>query len=113
MRRERRPTCRREAWASAWAWIWAWTWAWTWARAGSCRPPHAMLHTSLGNDRQSGGRLGLLPLPLGEGWGEGFRSLSLAGNPLTPTLSPNGERERTEIAAPMNTADTARTLRRL
>src|SRR5262249_53727467 len=29
--------------------------------------------------------LGLLPLPLGEGWGEGFRSISLAGNPLTPT----------------------------
>jgi tripartite-type tricarboxylate transporter receptor subunit TctC len=26
-------------------------------------------------------------------------SLSMAGNPLTPTLSPNGERERTEFAA--------------
>jgi len=30
----------------------------------------------------------------------GFGSLSSAGNPLTPTLSPNGERERTEFAAP-------------
>jgi hypothetical protein len=27
-------------------------------------------------------------------------SLSMAGNPLTPTLSPNGERERTETVAP-------------
>jgi hypothetical protein len=26
-------------------------------------------------------------------------TLSMAGNPLTPTLSPNGERERTEFAA--------------
>jgi hypothetical protein len=26
-------------------------------------------------------------------------SLSMAGNPLTPTLSPNGERERAEFAA--------------
>jgi tRNA-dihydrouridine synthase B len=43
--------------------------------------------------------IGALPLPLGEGWGEGFRSRSLAGNPLTPTQSPSGEREQTEPAA--------------
>src|SRR5436189_3291466 len=43
--------------------------------------------------------LGLLPLPLGEGWGEGLRSPSLAGYPLTPTLSPSGEREHTELVA--------------
>jgi tRNA-dihydrouridine synthase B len=43
--------------------------------------------------------LGALPLPLGEGWGEGLRSLSSAGSPLTPTLSPSGEREQTERVA--------------
>jgi hypothetical protein len=32
-------------------------------------------------------------------WVRGVISLSTAGNPLTPTLSPNGERERTEFAA--------------
>jgi hypothetical protein len=31
-------------------------------------------------------------------------SLSMAGNPLTPTLSPNGERERTEFAALLRAA---------
>jgi tRNA-dihydrouridine synthase B len=70
----------------------------------------SQLRPSLGSDRQSAGWLGLLPLPKGEGWGEGLRSLSLAGNPLTPTLSPKrvedarrradvGEREQTEPAA--------------
>jgi len=32
-------------------------------------------------------------------WVRGFASNSEAGMPLTPTLSPNGERERTEFAA--------------
>jgi len=32
-------------------------------------------------------------------WVRGFGSIILAGNPLTPTLSPNGEREHTEPAA--------------
>ena len=32
-------------------------------------------------------------------WVRGFGSISTAGNPLTPTLSPSGERERTEFAA--------------
>jgi hypothetical protein len=45
------------------------------------------------------------PLPDGERaalfcnmkeWVRGFGSIGLAGNPLTPTLSPTGERERTE-----------------
>ncbi len=31
-------------------------------------------------------------------WVRGFGSIILAGNPLTPTLSPNGEREHTESA---------------
>jgi NitT/TauT family transport system substrate-binding protein len=39
--------------------------------------------------------LGLLPLPSGEGWGEGVRSLRLAG----PPLSPKEEREQTEPGA--------------
>ncbi len=52
----------------------------------------------------------LRPLPNGERaalfcnmkeWVRGFASNSTAGNPLTPTLSPNGERERTEFAARM------------
>jgi hypothetical protein len=30
-------------------------------------------------------------------WVRGFGSIGAAGNPLTPTLSPNGERERTEF----------------
>jgi mono/diheme cytochrome c family protein len=34
-----------------------------------------------------------------KGWVRGFESISAAGNPLTPTLSPIGERERTEFAA--------------
>ena len=34
-----------------------------------------------------------------EGWGEGFEVYESSGNPLTPALSPNGERERTELAA--------------
>src|SRR6516164_8406686 len=49
------------------------------------------------------------PLPVGERatlfcntkeWVRGFGSVSSACNPLTPTLSPNGEREYTERAAP-------------
>jgi hypothetical protein len=32
-------------------------------------------------------------------WVRGFGSIGTAGNPLTPSLSPNGERERTEIVA--------------
>src|SRR4051794_34582723 len=44
------------------------------------------------------GELGLLPLPQREGWGEGLSS-SMARNPLTPTLSPSGEREFTAFAA--------------
>src|SRR5262245_3003794 len=77
----------------------------------------------VGIGRYSRGWLGLLPLPselgftrvrhfsvaevgyirlrLGEGCGEGFRSMSPAGIPLTPTLSPSGERERTERAEPL------------
>ena len=48
------------------------------------------------------------PLPAGERatpfsnlkkWVRGFGSISSAGNPLTPTLSPNGEREQAEFAA--------------
>src|SRR5207302_4777375 len=47
----------------------------------------------------------LCPLPVGERatlcrnvneWVRGFGSINTARNPLTPTLSPNGERERTE-----------------
>jgi hypothetical protein len=47
------------------------------------------------------------PLPDGERatlfcnikeWVRGFGSIGAAGNPLTPTLSPNGERERTAFA---------------
>src|SRR5262249_10934714 len=34
----------------------------------------------------------------GEGWGEGGRVYREGGNPLAPTLSPNGEREPTELA---------------
>jgi lysophospholipase L1-like esterase len=50
----------------------------------------------------------LCPLPGGERaarfckikeWVRGFGSIMLAGNPLTPTLSPKGEREHTESAA--------------
>jgi hypothetical protein len=32
-------------------------------------------------------------------WINGARYLRCAGNPLTPTLSPSGERERTELVA--------------
>ena len=32
-------------------------------------------------------------------WVRGVGSISTVGNPLTPTLSPNGERERTEFVA--------------
>src|SRR5262249_37501179 len=48
------------------------------------------------------------PLPTGERatlfcnikkWVRGFRYISVAGNPLTRTLSPNGGREHTEFAA--------------
>src|SRR5262249_42791016 len=35
----------------------------------------------------------------GEGWGEGVRISPSSCNPLTPTLSPNGERESTELVA--------------
>src|SRR5262249_26155650 len=50
----------------------------------------------------------LCPLPVGERatlfcnikeWVRGFASIRSAGNPLTPTLSPNGEREYTERTA--------------
>ena len=36
---------------------------------------------------------------VGEGWGEGLLVIDSASNPLTPTLSPTGERERTELRA--------------
>ncbi len=53
------------------------------------------------------GRLGLPPPPKGERDGvRGFGSLddpSTVRNPLTPSLSPNGEREPTEFAAPLCT----------
>ena len=53
------------------------------------------------------------PLPGGERatlfsnkaeWVRGFGSISATGNPLTPALSPNGEREHTEIAVSSCTA---------
>jgi iron(III) transport system substrate-binding protein len=53
------------------------------------------------------------PLPAGERatlfctikkWVRGVGYISVAGNPLTPTLSPNGEREHTEFAARSCTA---------
>jgi NitT/TauT family transport system substrate-binding protein len=44
--------------------------------------------------------LGRLPLPLGEGWGEGFRSIDRAVPPHRNPL-PTGERESTESAAPL------------
>src|SRR5262249_23280552 len=41
-----------------------------------------------------------LPLPTwGEGWGEGVTHYRWSCNPLTPALSPNGEREQTEPVA--------------
>ena len=41
--------------------------------------------------------LSLLPLPLGEGWGEGSKPRDLA--PLTPTLSPSGRGSALELVA--------------
>src|SRR5262245_11358577 len=44
------------------------------------------------------GKLGLLPLPLGEGWGEGLRSHDKP-DPPHPNPLPRGERGHTEIVA--------------
>jgi hypothetical protein len=59
----------------------------------------------------------LCPLPGGERaalfcnmkeWVREFGSVSTVSNPLTPTLSPNGERERTEFAARSRTVGAGR-----
>ncbi len=40
------------------------------------------------------------PLPQGEGWGEGQRPYRSAGQPLTPTLSPEGRGSQVETGSP-------------
>src|SRR6266508_1251942 len=42
-------------------------------------------------DYRTGGELGLLPLPLGEGWGEGLRSLYGLRTPSPPHSPLRGE----------------------
>jgi hypothetical protein len=42
---------------------------------------------------------GALPLPKGEGWGEGLQTIDKS-DPPHPTPLPDGEREQVEFAAP-------------
>src|SRR5262249_18044556 len=76
----------------------------TCAKGLSCGPPRATTSYPQACCRR------LCPLPAGERAARvynikervrGFGSITWAGNPLTPTLSPNGERERTEFAGPL------------
>src|SRR6266540_6969781 len=48
-------------------------------------------------DYRTGGELGLLPLPLGEGWGEGLRSLDRL---RTPSPQPSPQKGRGSAPSP-------------